>query len=112
MDNGQGEISYDEFRRLDLKIATIREVKAHPKADRLWVLTVDAGAEARTIVAGIKAFYAAEQLVGRQVVLVANLAPAEIRGVRSEGMLLAASDAAGIAVVSPDRRVQEGSGVK
>ncbi len=105
-------VSYEEFRKVVLKVATIKEVKAHPKADRLWVLTIDTGAAVRTIVAGIRAFYAPEQLVGRQIVLVDNLAPAEIRGVKSEGMLLAASDEAGIAILSPDRAVEEGSLVK
>ena len=112
MEGEQAQVSYDEFRKIVLKIATIVEVNAHPKADRLWVLTVDTGAATRTIVAGIKAFYTPEQLVGRQVVLVDNLAPAEIRGVTSQGMLLAATDETGIAVLSPDRHVQEGSGVK
>ena len=106
------QVSYDEFSKAVLKIATVQKVDAHPKADRLWVLTVDAGAGPRTIVAGIKAFYTPEKLVGRQVVLVENLAPAVIRGVESQGMLLAASDEAGIAVLSPDRHVQEGGLVK
>jgi methionyl-tRNA synthetase len=112
MEGQQETVSYEEFRRIVLKIATVREVNPHPQADRLWVMTVDTGTATRTIVAGIKAFYAPEQLVGRQVVLVENLAPAVIRGVRSEGMLLAATDEAGIAVVGPDRHVQEGSAVK
>ncbi len=112
MEGEQAQVSYEEFRKIVLKIATVKEVNAHPNADRLWVLTLDTGQATRTIVAGIKAFYAPEQLVGRQVVLVENLAPAEIRGVTSHGMLLAASDEAGIAIVAPDRHVQEGSGVK
>ncbi len=112
MEGEQAQVSYEEFRKIVLKIATIKEVNAHPKADRLWVLTVDTGGATRTIVAGIKAFYTPEELVGRQIVLVENLALAEIRGVMSHGMLLAASDETGIAVVSPDRHVQEGSGVK
>jgi methionine--tRNA ligase beta chain len=105
-------VSYEEFRKITLKIATIKEVQAHPRADRLWVVTLDTGGSSRTVVAGIKAFYAPEQLVGRQVVLVDNLAPAVIRGVESQGMLLAATDEEGIAVLSPDRHVQEGSLVK
>ncbi len=112
MEGEEATVSYEEFRKIILKVATIREVKAHPKADRLWVLTIDTGSATRTIVAGIKAFYAPEQLAGRQVILVDNLAPADIRGVRSQGMLLAASDEAGIAILSPDRHVQEGSLVK
>ncbi|MGE5280303.1 MAG: methionine--tRNA ligase subunit beta [Deltaproteobacteria bacterium] len=112
MEETPAQIAYDDFRKVVLKIATVKQVEPHPNADRLWVLTVDAGEGTRTIVAGIKPFYAAEQLVGRQVVLVANLAPAVIRGVESCGMLLAASDEAGIAVLSADRHVREGSLVK
>ena len=86
-------ITYDDFAKLDLRVATVLEAELHPNADRLLVLTVDVGEEApRTIVAGIKSKYAPEDLVGRQVVVVANLKPTKLRGVRSEGMLLAAGE--------------------
>jgi len=108
----EAQISYDTFRKTVLKIATIKQVDVHPKADRLWVVTVDTGSAVCTVVAGIKAFYTPEQLVGRQVILVENLVPAVIRGVESQGMILAASDEQGMSVLGPDRRVQEGSLVK
>ena len=105
-------ITYEEFRKTELKIATIKEVAPHPNADKLYVVKVDVGGVMKQVVAGIRLFYTPEALVGRQVVLVENLEPAVIRGIESQGMLLAASDENGISVVSPDRVVKEGSLVK
>jgi methionyl-tRNA synthetase len=105
--------SIDEFARFEFKVGTIRSAEAHPKADRLVVLQVDLGEPAdRQIVAGIRAAYAPEDLVGRQVVVVANLRPAILRGIESRGMLLAASDADGLALVRPERTTAPGSKVK
>ena len=87
-------------------------VEPHPNADKLYVVKVDVGGVMKQVVAGIRLFYTPEALVGRQVVLVENLEPAVIRGIESQGMLLAASDENGISVVSPDRVVKEGSLVK
>ena len=88
------EASFDDFLKLDLRVATIREAAAHPDADRLLVLQVDAGeGRTRQICAGIKAHFEPEALVGRQIVIVANLAPRKIRGQISNGMLLAAGEA-------------------
>lgn len=105
-------ITYDDFRKTELKVATIKEVSPHPNADRLFVVVVDVGGITKQLVAGIRLFYEAQALIGKQVVIVDNLEPAVIRGVESQGMLLAASDEAGIAVVTPDRRVIDGSLVK
>lgn len=106
-------ISIEEFGRLDLRVGTIREAKPHPNADRLLVLTVDLGEAApRQLVAGIRTAYDVRTLPGQQVVVVANLKPATLRGVESQGMLLAASDADGLAVVAPGRRFQPGTKVK
>ena len=105
-------VTYEDFRKIELKIATVREVTPHPKADRLYVVVVDAGGVTKQLVAGIRLFYEPQALIGRQVVIVDNLEPAVIRGVESQGMLLAASDETGISVISPDRRVAEGGLVK
>ncbi len=105
-------ITYEDFRKTELKIATIKDVQPHPNADKLYVVTVDVGGVTKQVVAGIRLFYTPEVLKGRQVVLVDNLEPAVIRGVESQGMLLAASDENGISVVSPDRAAKEGSIVK
>ena len=104
-------ITIEEFRRLELKIGTVKSAEAHPNADRLLVLRVDLGSEERQIVAGIRRSYAPEELVGRQIVIVANLEPAQLRGVESQGMLLAASDGDRIVVLSPEKEVGAGSKV-
>ena len=104
-------INIEEFRRLELKVGTVRSAETHPNADRLLVLRVDLGSEERQIVAGIRRSYAAEELVGRQVVIVANLEPATLRGIESQGMLLAASDGERIVILTPQKEVSAGSKV-
>ena len=107
------EITIDDFLRVDLRVGTIRKAEPHPNADRLVVLSVDLGEEAeRQLVAGIRAHYEPESLVGRQIVVVANLKPARLRGVESRGMILAASDDSGVHVLSPDAATAPGSRVK
>ena len=107
------QITIEEFARADLRVGTIRSAEPHPKADRLLVLKVDLGEETpRQLVAGIRAAYDHRFLVGQQVVVVANLKPAVLRGVESQGMLLVASDPAGLSVVTPGRRFAPGTKVK
>lgn len=101
-------ISIDEFRKLELKVATIIKAEPHPNADKLLVLQIDLGSEERQIVAGIKGHYAPEALVGRQVVVVANLETAKLRGVESQGMMLAASDGDRIVILIPEKKVSPG----
>lgn len=105
-------VTIEDFRKIELKIAEIKEVNDHPNADRLFVITVDLGDKTKQLVAGIKGSYQKESLIGRQVVVVDNLEPAILRGVESQGMLLAASDEEGISVISPDRKLKLGSVVK
>jgi methionine--tRNA ligase beta chain len=102
----------DDFKKIELKIATIKEVNDHPNADKLYVIIVEVGDHTKQIVAGIKNFYLKEDLIGKQVVLVDNLEPVVLRGVESQGMLLAAKDEEGICIVAPQRRVKDGSIVK
>lgn len=104
-------VSIDEFRKLELKIATIKKAEPHPNADKLLVLQIDLGSEERQIVAGIKGHYAPEELVGRQVIVVANLETAKLRGIESQGMLLAASDGDRIVVLTPEKGVSPGAKV-
>ncbi|MCL4220573.1 MAG: methionine--tRNA ligase subunit beta [Phycisphaerales bacterium] len=97
------EISYDDFVKVDLRVARIVAAEPHPNADRLFKLQLDDGSgQPRQICAGIRGHYEADQIVGRQIIIVANLAPRKIRGEESRGMLLAASDAP---KESGDRRV-------
>ncbi len=106
-------ISIDDFRTIELRVATISAAAPHPQADRLLVLTVDLGTEQRQLVAGIRAHYDPEQLIGKQIVVVANLQPATLRGIESQGMLLAASDGEGrLAIVVPEKPVAPGAQVK
>jgi len=84
-------ITIDEFKRISLRLAVVKSVEAHPKADKLYVLRLDVGdLGERQVVAGLKAHYKPEELVGKTVAFVANLQPAMLRGVESQGMVLAA----------------------
>jgi len=105
-------ITLDEFKRVELVVAQIREVKDHPNADRLYILKVDTGKEIRQLVAGIRKFYTKEELIGKRVIIVNNLQPAIIRGEESNGMVLAASDDNGIVLLGTDKPVALGSIVK
>ena len=106
-------ISIEQFFETELKVATVREAERVPETDKLMKLTVDLGEESpRTLVAGIAQEYEPEGLVGRQIVVVANLKPAKLRGVLSEGMLLAASDEGRPILLAPDSAVPDGTRVK
>jgi len=104
-------ITYDDFKKLELKVAKILSAEPVPGATKLLKLMIDLGTEQRQIVAGIALAYKPEELVGKSIVVVANLAPAVIRGVESNGMLLAATGPAGLAIVTPDRETAPGSPV-
>ena len=106
-------IQYDEFVKLDLRVATILAAEPHPNADKLLVLQVDLGTEKRQIVAGIRAYYDAATLVGRQIIVVKNLAPRMMRGLESQGMLLAASsdDRTQVIFLTPEKPIGAGSKV-
>jgi methionyl-tRNA synthetase len=105
-------ITIEEFKKLNLRVARIKEIIDHPDADRLYIVRVMIGEEEREVVAGIKKGYTKEELLGKLVVVVENLEPAVIRGVESKGMILAAQDGETLAVISPDRPVAPGSLVK
>ncbi len=106
-------ISLEEFQKVTLRVGVVVSAQDHPNADRLLVLSVDLGEGApRQLVAGIKGPYQASDVVGKRVVVVANLKPATIRGVESQGMLLASHDGSQLAILVPDRSVQAGSPVK
>jgi methionyl-tRNA synthetase len=105
-------ITIEEFKKLNLRVARIKEIIDHPNADKLYVVRVMIGDEEREVVAGIKKGYTKEELLGKLVVVVENLEPAVIRGVESKGMILAAQDGEILAVISPDRPVAPGSLVK
>jgi len=108
-----GPITVDDFGRVELRVGKVLTATAVPKAKKLLHLAVDLGeAQPRSIVAGVAEAYAPEQIVGKQVIVVANLAPATIRGVRSEGMILAAGDEAILGLSALDRDVPPGTRVR
>lgn len=105
-------IEFDDFAKLDLKVGTILSAEKVEKADKLLKLTVDLGVEQRTIVSGIALHFKPEDIVGKQVVIVANLAPRKMRGIESQGMVLMAEDATGkLHFINPDEIINPGSGV-
>lgn len=110
-------VTFDDFMKLDLRVATVVEAEPHPNADRLLKLQISLGDETRQICAGIKGHYEPADLVGKQIVVVANLAPRKIRGEESNGMLLAASavgdegEKEAVVLVTPMAEVPAGSSV-
>ena len=105
-------ITYDDFKKVELKIAKIIEAEEVPGAEKLLKLQIDLGGEKRQIVAGIKKCYQAKDLIGREIVVVVNLEPRMLMGIESNGMLLAASDDSGPVLLRPDKDVPPGSGIK
>lgn len=94
MSDQKPQITFEDFAKVDLRVATITHAEHHPDADKLLKLQVDDGSGTpRQVCAGIRAYYEPESLVGKQIVIAANLAPRTIRGEESRGMILAASDA-------------------
>jgi methionyl-tRNA synthetase len=106
-------IQYDDFAKLDLRVGTIVEAKPAPKGDRLLVLQVELGPDRRQILAGIRQHYSPEQLIGKQIIIVANLAPRTMMGLTSQGMLLAATDptTGRVIIAAPTEQVAAGSKV-
>jgi len=110
--NVKPEIVYDDFAKIDLKVGTIAAAEKVEKADKLLKLQIDLGFETRTIVSGIAMHYQPETIIGKQVVVVSNLAPRKMRGIESNGMILMAEDSNGkLHFVSPESVINNGSGV-
>lgn len=107
-------VSYDTFAKLELRVATVLEAHEHPNANKLLLLKIQVGDTIKQIVAGIKAHYAPETLIGTQIIVVNNLEPAMLRGEESQGMLLAATDPVSNAVVllRPEKAITSGAKVK
>ncbi len=105
-------VSLEEFKKFELRVAEIESVVPHSNADRLYVLTVKVGEVRKQIVAGIRKHYSEEELKGKRVIIINNLEPAVIRGVESQGMLLAASEGEMLTIVIPERPIADGAPVK
>ena len=102
-------IAYDDFAKLDIRVAKILQAESIPEADKLLRLKVDIGDSVKTIIAGISADYTPEDLVGKQIIMVANLKPAKLMGILSQGMLLAAIDENGCTLATLDKKVKPGT---
>ena len=111
-DEQKDQIGIDDFAKLDLRVAEILTAERVPKTDKLIQLGIKIGEEERTIVSGIAQHYTPEELIGRHIIVIANLKPAKLRGIESKGMLLAASDGEGNLVLAEAPGIKSGSRVK
>jgi len=100
--------SFEDFKKLEIKVGKILEVNDHPNADKLYILKVNTGEE-RTLVAKIRGSYSKEELVDKKIIVICNLEPREIRGIKSEGMLLAVDADKKTSLLTVDKDVLEGS---
>ena len=105
-------VGFDDFSKMDIRIGKILSASEHPNADKLYVHRVDIGEKEIQLVAGIKNYYAADELTGKDIVVLTNLEPRTLRGIESQGMLLAAQSEETISVLSPDREMPAGSKVR
>lgn len=105
-------VNFDDWQKLDLRVAKIIEVEDIEGADKLYKLIVDIGSEKRTICAGIKEYYSKEELMNKQIILFVNLASRKMRGTESQGMLLAADEDGKPILIAPENEVKEGSKIR
>ena len=111
MDENDGFITIDDFFRTQLRVAEVTACEKVEKADKLLKLTLKVGEETRTVVSGIAKYYTPEEMVGKKVVLVANLKPRNMRGILSEGMILCASIGDKLTLVTPEQAIESGAEV-
>jgi len=105
-------ISYDEFKKLDIRVALVENVEKVPKADKLYKLSIDLGTEKRTLVAGLAEHYKPEDLKGKKIVILTNLEPRKLRGILSKGMLLAAVEGDKVSILTPDKDLPPGAKIE
>jgi len=102
-------ITFDDFKKLEIKVAQIKEVKPHPNADKLYILSIDVGNGTKDIIAGVKDHYTEKDLIGKKIAVVNNLEPVKIRGIESSAMLLAAKDDGTLSILVTDKDITTGS---
>ncbi len=105
-------ISYDDFKKLDIRVALVENVEKVPKADKLYKLSIDLGTEKRILVAGLAEHYKAENLKGKKIVVLTNLEPRNLRGILSQGMLLAAVEGENVSILIPDKDLPPGARIE
>ncbi|MFX1454587.1 MAG: methionine--tRNA ligase [Promethearchaeota archaeon] len=111
-EGGKELISYEDFQKLDIKVALVEKVEKVPKADKLYKLFIDLGTEKRIIVAGLAEFYKANELEGKKIIVLTNLEPRKLRGITSEGMLLAADFENKVSILIPDKDIPIGANIR
>jgi methionyl-tRNA synthetase len=111
-EGGKELISYDDFQKLDIRVALVEKVEKVPKADKLYKLSIDLGTEKRTIVAGLAEFYKVKELEGKKIIVLTNLEPRKLRGITSEGMLLAADFEDKVSILIPDKDIPIGANIR
>jgi methionyl-tRNA synthetase len=104
--------TFEDFKKLEIKIGKIIKVEDHPNAEKLYLLLVDLGEKQIQLVAGVKPFYASSELEGKLVAVVVNLEPKNIRGVESQGMILAAESKDDVSLLVSDKSLPPGSSIK
>ena len=109
--NVKPEITFDDFKKLDIRIGTVENVEPHPNADKLWLLDVNFGGPTKRIVTGLRGIYGSDELLGKKIAVLVNLAPAKFRGEDSNGMLLAAEGEGIVSLLQPDKEIKDGSEV-
>lgn len=105
-------ISYEYFKKLDIRVAKIESVEKVPKADKLYKLKIDLGNEKRTLVAGLAEHYKSQELINKKIIVLTNLEPRKLRGIQSEGMLLAAVDNGNVSILIPDKEIEIGAKIE
>jgi len=105
-------VSYEYFKKLDIRVALVEKIEKVPKADKLYKLSIDLGDEKRILVAGLAEHYKADELKGKKIVILANLEPRKLRGIESQGMLLAAVDGEIVSVLTPDKEISPGAKIE
>ncbi|MFX1497690.1 MAG: methionine--tRNA ligase [Promethearchaeota archaeon] len=112
-EGGKSElISYEYFKKLDIRVAKVESVEKVPKADKLYNLKIDLGNEKRTLVAGLAKYYKPEELINKKIIVLTNLEPRKLRGIQSEGMLLAAVDNGKVSILIPDKEIEIGAKIE
>jgi methionyl-tRNA synthetase len=105
-------VSYEEFKKLDIRVALVEEVEKVPNADKLYKIKIDLGEEKRTLVAGLAEIYEEKELIGKKIVILANLEPRKMRGITSQGMLLAAVEGKIVSILTPDKDIPPGAKIE
>ena len=110
----EGIINFSDWEKLDLRVGQIIEIEDIENADKLYKLSIDIGSETRTVCAGIKQYYSKDDLKGKKIIFLTNLAPRKMKGITSEGMILAAvnEDESEVVLISPESEIEVGSKVR